>query len=661
MFFDDVLVPVDRTLGDEGQGWAVAMDLLPFERSTALVAPRRLPAPHARGAARRRPSRVRCGRTRWARCSSSSSPSGPGPRATQHRMAAGEHARPRDLDRQDPARHRRSRRSSTSPSTASPTTCCSATTPAASGGARGTSTPAPPRSTAAAPRSSATSSPAASSTSDRTDDGRRGARPLRQGHPARHHDRAPAPTSTPRSTTSAGATPSSPDPATTVATLFEHQGAAGHHLVGARRRRWPTALGVDLDGSPSCSPPSAPSPRPATGSLDRARSGDWRRPRPSRAPWWSSDDGIAHVVDTASLERPRRRRARPAPRPRRGRPAPAARRRRRRRSATPAGRTRWPPASGPSPTSWSASPGRCSRLAREHALERVQFDRPIAGFQAVRHRLAEGLVAIEAADAAAARGVGRRHAAHAAAGQGHRRPQRPHRRPPQPAGAGRHRLHDRAPAAPLRAASPRARPPPRRRPLAHRRPRCGAAPRTAAYRRCFRSEPRNDRSGWGASYPSASIASLTTPAAASGIAVAASSRTSSRAPGISARSSRRCRRGRTGRGGRGRRAWGPRSRPGARATGACSRAWRTPCPSGWPSGPRVWCRACGPRSSRRSSAPRRGRRPGSPRRWRRSPPRPRDRSSRASAVRTAGSSSPGRGRVGHRRRARARPCGCRPA
>ncbi|MET0728201.1 MAG: acyl-CoA dehydrogenase family protein [Acidimicrobiales bacterium] len=36
VFFDDVLVPFDRTLGDEGQGWAVAMDLLPFERSTSL-------------------------------------------------------------------------------------------------------------------------------------------------------------------------------------------------------------------------------------------------------------------------------------------------------------------------------------------------------------------------------------------------------------------------------------------------------------------------------------------------------------------------------------------------------------------------------------------------------------------------------------------------
>src|SRR5579871_159950 len=36
VFFDDVAVPFTRTLGDEGQGWSVAMDLLPFERSTSL-------------------------------------------------------------------------------------------------------------------------------------------------------------------------------------------------------------------------------------------------------------------------------------------------------------------------------------------------------------------------------------------------------------------------------------------------------------------------------------------------------------------------------------------------------------------------------------------------------------------------------------------------
>jgi hypothetical protein len=36
-------------------------------------------------------------------------------------------------------------------------------------------------------------------------------------------------------------------------------------------------------------------------------------------------------------------------------------------------------------------------LARQHALERIQFGRPVASFQAVRHRLAEALVALEAA------------------------------------------------------------------------------------------------------------------------------------------------------------------------------------------------------------------------------------------------------------------------
>jgi alkylation response protein AidB-like acyl-CoA dehydrogenase len=41
------------------------------------------------------------------------------------------------------------------------------------------------------------------------------------------------------------------------------------------------------------------------------------------------------------------------------------------------------------------------RLAREHALQRVQFGRPIAGFQAIRHRLADSLVTIEAAQACA--------------------------------------------------------------------------------------------------------------------------------------------------------------------------------------------------------------------------------------------------------------------
>jgi alkylation response protein AidB-like acyl-CoA dehydrogenase len=39
-------------------------------------------------------------------------------------------------------------------------------------------------------------------------------------------------------------------------------------------------------------------------------------------------------------------------------------------------------------------------LAREHAVERIQFGVPIASFQAVRHKLAESFVAVEAAAAA---------------------------------------------------------------------------------------------------------------------------------------------------------------------------------------------------------------------------------------------------------------------
>ena len=39
-------------------------------------------------------------------------------------------------------------------------------------------------------------------------------------------------------------------------------------------------------------------------------------------------------------------------------------------------------------------------LARSHALERLQFGRPIARFQAVRHRLADALVAVEALESA---------------------------------------------------------------------------------------------------------------------------------------------------------------------------------------------------------------------------------------------------------------------
>jgi alkylation response protein AidB-like acyl-CoA dehydrogenase len=36
VFFDDVAVPLERLLGEVDRGWSIAMDLLPYERSTAL-------------------------------------------------------------------------------------------------------------------------------------------------------------------------------------------------------------------------------------------------------------------------------------------------------------------------------------------------------------------------------------------------------------------------------------------------------------------------------------------------------------------------------------------------------------------------------------------------------------------------------------------------
>jgi hypothetical protein len=49
---------------------------------------------------------------------------------------------------------------------------------------------------------------------------------------------------------------------------------------------------------------------------------------------------------------------------------------------------------------WLVGTGRAMlSLARTHALDRVQFGRRLAAFQAVRHRLAETLVAIEGAEA----------------------------------------------------------------------------------------------------------------------------------------------------------------------------------------------------------------------------------------------------------------------
>ena len=51
VYFDDVVVPADRMLGKPGDGWRFAMDLLPYERSTVLLAAHRLPVLTLRQAA----------------------------------------------------------------------------------------------------------------------------------------------------------------------------------------------------------------------------------------------------------------------------------------------------------------------------------------------------------------------------------------------------------------------------------------------------------------------------------------------------------------------------------------------------------------------------------------------------------------------------------
>ena len=87
-------------------------------------------------------------------------------------------------------------------------------------------------------------------------------------------------------------------------------------------------------------------------------------------------------------------------------------------------------------------------LARQHALDRVQFGRHIGSFQAIRHRLAETLVAIEGAEATLHTASAEPDElasllAKAAAGQA-----ATDHRAALPAGARRHRIHRRAPAAP---------------------------------------------------------------------------------------------------------------------------------------------------------------------------------------------------------------------
>ena len=185
------------------------------------------------------------------------------------------------------------------------------------------------------------------------------------------------------------------DPAITIATLFERQGAVAttSSALGVVMAR---ALGIELDRSTGVVlPPIGGLDVPAAGGTVRGIGLATLADQP-RALVVAADG--AHLVDTAGLIL----RTTEGMDPRLGLievsgPVEA--------SETVATMAPWSEAVAAGQRALAHELVGASRtmlaLAREHAVDRVQFDRPIAGFQAVRHRLADSLVAIEAADAAA--------------------------------------------------------------------------------------------------------------------------------------------------------------------------------------------------------------------------------------------------------------------
>ena len=453
VFFDDVVVPFERTLGEEGQGWSVAMDLLPFERSTALWHRGRLPAPPPAAAARR--GAARGARSRRAVGEVTQLLYAFRARLACHPASAGRGraARAGDVDRQGPAGHAEQAVFDLAADGLAAEVMIGDDPDEPSGGGPSSSTRGRPRSTAAARRSSATSSPAGCSTSGRTAD---------------------------RTATTSSCSSGASRHATET-----HTGAALDAALG--ELGWHDALAVDrraavVDCCSSCRARPTPRRRRSTTSLaararGRAAAAAVVLPRARRG-------GARRASSTASSRRDRSRPRRHWPRGRHRRRGRVGGRATRSRHRGHRRRSTLRPVAGPRPdarrcvevtgeASTSPEPSRCRRRGPTpialgqlalgaRAGRRVTADaragprarRSTASSSAGRSRRSRPSAigwprrssrSRRPTPSLAAR-VGRRLAADRGDGQGGRRAQRPHRGPPLPAGARRHRVHHRAPA-----------------------------------------------------------------------------------------------------------------------------------------------------------------------------------------------------------------------
>ena len=106
VYFDDVVIPAGRMLGQPGDGWRLAMDLLPYERSTCFW--QRIAYLYARfdELIAETQHRTEARRIRARRSLSRAAHAALPVAGTQHRLRRRSPARAGDLDRQGAAGHR---------------------------------------------------------------------------------------------------------------------------------------------------------------------------------------------------------------------------------------------------------------------------------------------------------------------------------------------------------------------------------------------------------------------------------------------------------------------------------------------------------------------------------------------------------------------------